>query len=127
MARLEASLTALIKASPAALPPLTPKAIIEPDPFGRIFLATLWSGWFGKSGWVTHSTPSWFERYSSIILALDKCLSILIDSVSIPWRILKALVGLIHGPISRIPSALAFIVNAIGPNSSAKDKPWYPG
>ena len=40
---------------------------------------------------------------------------------------LKALVGLMHGPISRIPSALARITNAIGPNSSAKDKPWYPG
>ena len=41
LARLEANLTALIKASPAALPPLTPKAIIEPAPLGRIFLDIL--------------------------------------------------------------------------------------
>ena len=40
-----------------------------------------------------------------------------------PIKILKALVGLIEGPKSLIPSALALIVNAAGPNSSANDSP----
>ena len=45
------------------------------------------------------------------------------DRVSIPVKILNAFVGLMLGPKSRIPSALALIVNAAGPNSSANDKP----
>ena len=54
---------------------------------------------------------------------LEMCLSIRRERVSMPVKILKALVGLIEGPKSLIPSALALIVKAAGPNSSANDNP----
>ena len=40
LARCEASVQASMKRRPAARPPLTPKLIIEPAPFGNSFLAS---------------------------------------------------------------------------------------
>ena len=115
-----------MKATPASFPPFIPKAIIDPRPFGKSFFANSWSGWSGTFGWDTQATLSWLDKYLTISSAFEQCFFILTDNVSIPCNTFQAFWGLKQGPKSLIPSALAFIVKAVGPNSSANESPWYP-
>ena len=124
LARWEARRTAAMNLAPASRPPAMPKLRMAPVPLGYSLRASSWSGWLARDGYLTQVTASLASKASATASVLATWRCILSGSVSTPWRIWKALAGLMHAPKSRSPSARARLMKAAGPNSSLKLMPW---
>ena len=84
LARCEKSFSRSMKRRPASRPPLMSKLKIEPQPLGRSFLASAWSGWSGSSGEAMRSTAGLALRKAMTLRAFSTCRAMRSGKVSSP-------------------------------------------